>query len=110
VDLPKRTPRLILISTTVLALALLYFFVDARKGNFFPRCPFHFLTGLYCPGCGSQRAISALLHGEVLAAINFNVLMVLSLPLLIYSAAIYVLNTVRDKVVQQKIFYSPLFT
>ncbi len=105
----QRVQRIIIITATVLIVALLYFFVDARKGDFFPHCPFNSLTGLYCPGCGSQRAISALLHAEVLQAINFNVLMVFSLPLIIYSAVIYVLNAIRDKQVQQKIFYSPLF-
>ncbi len=43
------------------------------------------LTGWDCPGCGSQRAIHALLHGELRQAFFHNPLMTLSLP---YLAAI----------------------
>lgn len=28
-------------------------------------CPVHFLTGLYCPGCGGTRALLYLLHGDI---------------------------------------------
>jgi hypothetical protein len=39
---------------------------------FYPRCPFHTLTGLQCPGCGSTRAMHQLLHGNVGAAFRLN--------------------------------------
>jgi hypothetical protein len=101
--------RVIIISTAVLAIALLYFFIDARGGDFFPHCPFHTLTGLYCPGCGSQRALSALLHADFLQAANFNILLVLSLPFIFYSAVVAVLNVLRKHKIKQQIFYSPTF-
>lgn len=37
-----------------------------------PRCPFKMVTGLDCPGCGSQRALMALLHGHPLEAWSYN--------------------------------------
>lgn len=40
--------------------------------GFYPRCVFHELTGLDCPGCGSTRALHQLLHGHVSAAFHFN--------------------------------------
>lgn len=101
--------RLILISTAVMAVLLLYFFFDARVGNFFLRCPFHMLTGLYCPGCGSQRALSSLLHGDFMQALNFNILLVLSLPFLTYSAVHAIINAFRKQKLKQKFFYSPIF-
>ena len=101
--------RVIIISTAVLAIALLYFFIDARGGDFFPHCPFHSLTGLYCPGCGSQRALSALLHADFLEAANFNILLVLSLPFITYSALVAVVNAFRKNKIKQRVFYSPFF-
>jgi hypothetical protein len=105
----KQVFRVIIISATVLVLALLYFFVDARHSGFFPACPLFTLTGLYCPGCGSQRAVSALLHGDLFEAIDYHVMLVVSTPLVLYSAVITVTNIFRDKPLSQKIFYSPMF-
>lgn len=105
----KQHYKILLIAATVPVLALLYFFKDARYSGFFPRCPFYSLTGLFCPGCGSQRSISSLLHGDIMQAINYNVLLVMSLPLLVYSAFVSLSNVFRTKPVIQKIFYSPVF-
>src|SRR4030095_10788973 len=65
------------------AALLLYFFVEPKNGNL-PKCFFHELTGLYCPGCGVQRSFHALLNGHVLTAIDYNLLFILLLPLIIY--------------------------
>jgi hypothetical protein len=46
--------------------------VDPARGGAFPVCPFHRLTGLWCPGCGMTRALHALLHGDVAAAVSSN--------------------------------------
>lgn len=54
-----------------------------RFGNPFP-CVFHELTGLYCPGCGAGRALSALLRLRLLDAIDYNVFFVIALPLAAY--------------------------
>jgi len=53
---------------------------DPASCGIFPPCPFHYLTGLYCPGCGSLRAIHQLLHGNLEAAWAMNPLTVLLLP------------------------------
>lgn len=45
-----------------------------------PRCMFHTLTGWECPGCGSQRLLHALLHGDVAGAWRANAFLLLSLP------------------------------
>lgn len=47
-----------------------------------PPCPFYWLTGLYCPGCGSTRALHALLHGDIAQAWAMNPLLVSTLPLI----------------------------
>ena len=65
------------------AILLLYFFVEPKNGNL-PKCFFHELTGLYCPGCGVQRSFHALLNGHIITAIDYNLLFILFLPLIIY--------------------------
>jgi hypothetical protein len=75
--------RISILTIAAGAILLLYFFVEPRNG-ILPKCFFHELTGLYCPGCGVQRSLHALLNGDILAAINYNLLFILFLPLIIY--------------------------
>ncbi|XHR28083.1 MAG: DUF2752 domain-containing protein [Chthoniobacteraceae bacterium] len=63
------------------AAALLFHFNPAGSG-LYPPCPFHALTGCYCPGCGSLRAAHELLHLHFAAAWQLNPLMVAALPVL----------------------------
>lgn len=49
-----------------------------------PKCVFYALTELYCPGCGSGRALYSILHGRILQALDYNPAFVLLLPLVIY--------------------------
>lgn len=65
-------------------LSLLFSFNPASS-IFFPPCPFHALTGLHCPGCGTLRALHQLLNGHLLRAFGLNPLMVLSLPFVGYA-------------------------
>jgi peptidoglycan/LPS O-acetylase OafA/YrhL len=56
---------------------------NPADASLFPKCAFHATTGLYCPGCGTARAIHHLLHGRLLAALDHNLLAVTLLPLLL---------------------------
>ncbi len=49
-----------------------------------PPCPFYILTGIYCPGCGAGRCVTALLHFRFYAAFRYNPLMVICLPFVAY--------------------------
>lgn len=62
------------------AVAYLYMKFDPAESVMFPRCIFHEMTGLSCPGCGSQRAIHALLNLDLGGALGSNAFLVLSLP------------------------------
>jgi hypothetical protein len=48
----------------------------------YPTCPFLALTGYYCPGCGSLRAIHALVRGHVAQAFGYNLFAMTMLPVL----------------------------
>ena len=60
---------------------------DPRTAGFFPPCPFHTVTGCYCPGCGSTRALHALARGDFGAAFRWNALLTVTLPFLAVLAA-----------------------
>jgi len=55
------------------------------RGGLIP-CPVYSLTGLYCAGCGSGRALAALLHLHVADAAGYNILFLILLPFLVYYA------------------------
>jgi hypothetical protein len=71
---------------TALAVVALKTF-DPAKSSLFPPCPLHALTGWYCPGCGSLRAMHQLLNGHLQAAFAMNPFAVIALPFLIYGLA-----------------------
>lgn len=62
------------------AAAVLVATVDPNEPGHYPTCMFRMLTGWYCPGCGTLRAAHSLLHGDVLGALDMNVLAVLAVP------------------------------
>ena len=56
---------------------------DPYRAGSYLGCPFHLLTGLYCPICGSTRALYDLAHLNLSAAWGMNPLFVLTVPLLV---------------------------
>ncbi len=57
--------------------------VDPEQSGHYPSCPFLSVTGWWCPGCGSLRAVHALAHGDVATAVDRNVLTGLAIPALV---------------------------
>ena len=82
-------------------VVLLWAFDPATSG-LFPSCPLRYLTGLYCPGCGSLRAVHQLLHGNLRAAWAMNPLMILLLPFLSYGLTSEALSIWRGKGLPQR--------
>src|SRR4051812_3951253 len=85
----RRTPTPLWLGVAALiglGLAVLFRF-DPSRYPFYPRCLFHEVTGLHCPGCGATRALHQLLHGRVVEAMGLNAMLVAALPYLGYVAA-----------------------
>ena len=70
---------------------------DPATSGLFPPCPLRYLTGWYCPGCGSLRAMHQLLQGNLRAAWALNPLTVLLLPVLVYGMASYAVFELRGQ-------------
>jgi hypothetical protein len=51
--------------------------------NHLLRCPFKYLTGIDCPGCGFQRSVLALMQGNLLQSFK---LYPAAIPLLLFFA------------------------
>ena len=69
----------ILIGVAILVIAPLYFLFNPTNYDLFPDCPFYTVTGAYCPGCGSQRAIHDIFHLNLLEALSHNAILVITL-------------------------------
>lgn len=70
---------------------------NPTTNGIFPACPFNAITGLYCPGCGLTRGYHQLFNGHILAALDYNPLIVLWTPILVYLGISYFLLGVRGK-------------
>lgn len=68
----------------IIGVAVLFFVLDPNKHELFPRCLFHSITGGYCPGCGSQRALHSLLHFDIAGVIRYNFLFLPAGLLILY--------------------------
>ena len=92
----KKTFQCIGLTAAAIIMAALLFQYNPASSGVFPPCPFHKLTGLYCPGCGSLRALHQLFHGHLAAAFGLNPLMILSLPFVAYGLTAQFLHDFFD--------------
>jgi hypothetical protein len=76
----KPLQHVALFGVIAVAAAALFFF-NPTTAAFYPKCLLHEMTGLYCPGCGTTRALHCLLRGEIGAALHENALVILAIPL-----------------------------
>lgn len=81
-----RIPRTtILIGIVIAAVLGVFVYYSFNPEDYpFPQCPFYLLTGLECPGCGSQRALYQLLHLNIVQAFRYNAIFVISIPFLAF--------------------------
>jgi hypothetical protein len=91
--------QMVVVGILVLCAAggAVFFFFDPTQVPMFLPCEFHQLTGLDCPGCGAQRALHQLLHGNLVAAIRLNAMFVLSLPLFAWLGGRFLMRTWKNE-------------
>ena len=99
-------PRALLVVSLILILlggAVFYYLFDPMESRFMPQCLFHRLTGLQCMGCGSQRMIHALLHGDIAGAFAANAFGLVLLPFIVFMIWTETQRTKRPRL-YQKVF------
>lgn len=62
-------------------------------------CVFHQITGFYCPGCGSTRAVFALYQGDVLKSFYYQPF----IPYVIITGGWFMISQTMERVSQGKI-------
>lgn len=67
------------------AATVIYFGNPTDPHNFLPVCPSKLLFGIDCPGCGGMRMVYSLLHGDLHAAVQYNAVALVVLPLIAWS-------------------------
>jgi hypothetical protein len=73
----------LIIAIFLVVFVFIYKSYNPIKSNYFLKCPFLYATGYKCAGCGSQRAVHALLNLSIKDALYYNILLVVAIPYLI---------------------------
>ncbi len=94
----------LLVGIIITVLTILYRTYNPIENNYFPKCPFKVVTGLDCPGCGSQRAVHFLLNFDVLGAMRENLMLVLFIPYIFINFIIDILDRPNDKILKLRKF------
>jgi len=70
-----------------MVLGAIWLYFSSPQGAGIP-CPVRLLTGFYCAGCGTSRALHSILHLKFYQAFRYNPAMVILLPfIMVYIAA-----------------------
>src|SRR6266849_4690635 len=77
---PARSATIISVLGGFAVGAVILYRFDPATVHGYPRCVFHALTGLQCPGCGTTRALHHLLHGDIAGAFRLNAMLFVAVP------------------------------
>lgn len=94
----KKRSFLIFLGVLLFLTVLLYFLLDPNGQIFFPKCPIYQHLGIYCSGCGSQRAIHDLLHFRIGDAVSHNLLLLPALFLILFEFGMRLLNPEKKSI------------
>ena len=106
----SKSKILIFIIIVIVLLGLsLYFFYNPSDSEIFPKCPFYSATGIYCPGCGSQRAAHKILNVDFLQGLQHNWLLLLVFLVLGFQGIVWGLSKFSIEV-KNNILHRPFVT
>ena len=93
--LPRRLAAPLLAAAGTLAAVGYVAAFDPNEPGHFPMCPTQALFGVDCPACGGLRAVHALAHGDVIAAVDYNVVAVIAVPAVLIWWVRWLVRSVR---------------
>jgi hypothetical protein len=77
--------KTVAIAMGLIAAAALVYALPPESTPYFPKCYFHFATGLQCPGCGAARCLHSLANGDIRQAAAYNVLVLAAVPFFVHA-------------------------
>jgi len=90
--------KFLAILTLLCAAPLFFRFAPDGAERFYPRCVWNAATGLYCPGCGTLRALAALGERDFRAAFLYNpFLFLLVTPFVAYMCVIFLMRVITGR-------------
>jgi hypothetical protein len=104
----KKLAFFLLLLTSVSFITLFYFW-NPENNILFPKCLFYSATNLYCPGCGSQRAIHQILHGHIFTGLKYNYLIGFLTLVLGYMLYVFIIKEYFKKPIKN-VFHKPIAT
>ncbi|MFW5417436.1 DUF2752 domain-containing protein [Nocardiopsis sp. CNT-189] len=87
----------LLLGAAGLAGTVMVHFVDPNEPGHYPTCPWLTVTGTWCPGCGTMRAVHALSNFDIAGALEMNVFLVAMVPYLLYHYATWLYGAFRPR-------------
>lgn len=94
----------------IIILVLCYYNYQESGSEWSIQCGLYKYTGLYCPGCGGQRALHSLLHFDILSALKYNILIFPAVPILLYLYYLLIrIYLVKDRGANHQLYLSNKF-
>jgi len=84
-------------ATWLIAAAALIYALPPESTPYFPKCYFHLLTGLHCPGCGAARCLHSLANGDIRQAAAYNILVLAAVPVFVYAGLRTIHTRLRNR-------------
>lgn len=85
--------KILICAAPFLIAAVLYFAAVIIVEHFtLPPCFTYSILGIYCPGCGMTRSVTALLHGDILLSLRQNLLVVMGIIIAVLFYAEYAIR------------------
>ena len=105
----KRIWKSIILLITILFCGYFLYFNDPINSDYTPKCWFKVFTGLSCPGCGFQRCMHAMFHGDFLSAIKYNLFLAIGIPIVLVSAVTETIRQNNSSILNSRVAYTYLF-